>query len=175
MWRDALAAHRAGRIRVTEARGSDFIGLRHTLLEMALPALRAGRTVRLPLPLDVPHTFTYTGDMARTMITLATDERAYGRAWHVPSPPAVTVREFVRRAAAAGGFREPRLGRIPYSLVHAAGWFDKFAREFREMRYQFERPFELDSSETQAVFGLRPTGLSEALRATLRAAAPVAA
>jgi nucleoside-diphosphate-sugar epimerase len=175
MWRDALAAHRAGRIRVTEARGSDFIGLRHTLLEMALPALRAGRTVRLPLPLDVPHAFTYTADMARTLIALARDERAHGRAWHVPSPAAVTVREFVRRAAAAGGFGEPRLARIPDALVYAAGWFDKFAREFREMRYQFQRPFELDSSETQAVFGLRPTGLDDALRATLRTAVPATA
>jgi nucleoside-diphosphate-sugar epimerase len=173
MWNAALAAHRAGRIRVTEARASDFIGLRHTLLEMALPALRAGKTVRLPLPLDVPHSFTYTGDVARTLITLAGDERAFGRAWHVPSPPAVTAREFVNRAAAAGGFGAPRLARIPDPLVYAAGWFDKFAHEFREMRYQFRRPFELDSTETQEVFGLRPTGLDEALRATLRAAAPV--
>jgi nucleoside-diphosphate-sugar epimerase len=175
MWNDALAAHRAGRIRVTEARASDFIGLHHTLLEMALPALRAGKTVRLPLPLDVPHSFTYTGDVARTLITLAGDERAFGRAWHVPSPPAVTACEFVNRAAAAGGFAAPRLARIPGSLVYAAGWFDKFAREFREMRYQFDRPFVLDSAETQATFGLRPTGLDEALRATLRGATAVPA
>jgi nucleoside-diphosphate-sugar epimerase len=171
MWNDALAAHRAGRIRVTEARASDFIALRHTLLETVLPALRAGRrTVRLPLPLDVPHTFTYTVDVARTMITLARDDRAFGRAWHVPSPPPVTARELVRRAAAAGGFREPKVTRYFDPLVRMSSWFNPFTREFLEMRYQFERPFVLDSSQTQEVFGLRPTDLDEALRATLRSA-----
>ena len=34
------------------------------------------------------------------------------------------------------------------------------------MSYQFERPFILDSSETEEVFGLRPTDLDEALAAT---------
>jgi nucleoside-diphosphate-sugar epimerase len=171
MWNDALAAHRAGRIRVTEARASDFIALRHTLLEQSLPALRAGRTVRMPLPLDIPHTFTYTVDVARTLVTLARDDRAFGRAWHVPSPPPVSVREFVRRAAAAGGFREPKLARYFDPMVRMSAWFNPFTREFLEMRYQFERPFELDSTQTQQVFGLRPTGLDDALRATVREAA----
>ena len=167
MWNDALAAHRAGRIRVTEARASDFISPRHSMLEQALPALRAGKTVRLPMPLDVPHTYTYTADVARTLVALAGDERAFGRAWHVPSPPPVTARELVTRAAAAGGFRTPTVRRYPDPMVKMAGWFDKFIPEFMEMRYQFERPFELDSTQTQAVFGLRPTGLDEALRETL--------
>jgi nucleoside-diphosphate-sugar epimerase len=175
MWEEALAAHRAGRIRVTEARASDFIGLRHTMLEVVLPALRAGRTARLPFAPDVPHTYTYTGDVARTLITLARDERAFGRAWHVPSPPAVTAREFVRRAAAAGGFPAPKVGRYPAPIVHMAGWFNPFTREFREMLYQFQRPFELDWSQTEQVFGLRPTSMDEALRATLAAAPRVAA
>ena len=68
MWQDALDAMRAGRISgVTEVRASDFISPRYTLLERALPAMRAGRTVWLPTPLDVPHTFTYTGDVARAL------------------------------------------------------------------------------------------------------------
>jgi len=175
MWNEALAAHRAGRIRVTEARASDFVGLRHSLLEMVLPALRSGRTARLATPLDVPHSFTYTGDVARTLVTLARDGRAFGRAWHVPSPPPVTAREFVQRAAAVGGFREPKLARYPDPLVRMSSWFNPFTREFLEMRYQFERPFELDSTETQQVFGLRPTALDDALRATLRSAAPAPA
>jgi nucleoside-diphosphate-sugar epimerase len=175
MWNDALAAHREGRIRVTEARASDFIGLRHTMLEVVLQALRTGRTARLPIPLDVPHTYSYTGDVARTLVTLARDDRAFGRAWHVPSPPPVTAREFVRRAAAAGGFGEPKVARYPGPMVRMAGWFDPFTREFREMLYQFQRPFELDASETERVFGLRPTPLDEALRATLAVEPKVAA
>ena len=174
LWEDALAAYRAGRISgVTEVRASDFISPRHSTVEFALPALRAGRTVRLPGPLDVPHTFTYTADVARALIALGRDERAWGRAWHVPSPPAITMRELVRRIARVGGFPEPTVRSIPGPVMYASGWFNPFAKEMREMSYQFERPFILDSSETEAVFGLRATDLDEALAATIRE--PVAA
>lgn len=174
MWEDAVEAYSAGRISgVTEVRASDFIANRHSVIELALPAIRAGRTVRLPGPVDVPHTFTYTADVARSLIALARDERAWGRAWHVPSPPAVTMRELVRRVARAGGHPEPTVRSYPGPVIYMAGWFDAFAKEFREMSYQFERPFVLDSSETEKVFGLRATDLDEALAATVRE--PVAA
>jgi nucleoside-diphosphate-sugar epimerase len=169
LWADALMAYRAGRISgVTEVRASDFISPKHSTLEFVLPALRAGRTVRLPGPLDMPHTFTYTGDVARALIALGRDERAWGRAWHVPSPAAVTMRELVRRTARVGGFPEPTVRSIPGPVMYASGWFVKFMKEMREMSYQFDRPFILDSSETEAVFGLRATDLDEALAATIR-------
>jgi nucleoside-diphosphate-sugar epimerase len=159
---------------VFEARGSDYISPKHSLLEMALPAMRAGKTARLPAPLDIPHTFTYTGDMARTMIALAQDPRAWGRAWHVPSPPAMTVRELLTRTARVAGLPEPKLAKYPYALVRAAGLWDKFAREYLEMSYQFASPFVLDSSLVTRTFGLVNTPVDEALRETL-GRVPVAA
>jgi len=172
MWQDALAAHRAGRIRVTEVRASDFISPRHSLLEQAVPAMRAGRTVWLPVPLDVPHSFSYTGDLARTMIVAATTERSWGRAWHVPSAPALTVRELLVRAAQLGGFAPPVLRRFPALVVRTAGLVNPFVREFLEMRYQYERPYLLDATATRAALGVDPTPLDDALRATLEQFAP---
>jgi nucleoside-diphosphate-sugar epimerase len=163
MWQDALASG----VRVIEARGSDYISPRYSLIELALPALRAGKTAWMPAPLDIPHTFTYTGDMARTMITLATDPRAWGRAWHVPSAPPMTVRELLERTARVAGLPSPKLAKYPMPVVRAAGLFDKFTKEFVEMSYQFRRPFELDSSLTTRTFGLTHTPVDEALRATL--------
>jgi nucleoside-diphosphate-sugar epimerase len=167
MWQEALAAHRAGRVRVTEVRASDFIAPRNSLLEMALPRLRAGRTVWLPAPLDVPHTFTYTWDVARSLIVAARDERAWGQTWHVPSPAPMTLRELVRRALAVGGFAEPTIRRIPGPVIRAAVLVDPFTRAFLEMRYQFERPFVLDSTRATETFGLHASDLTEALRAAL--------
>ncbi len=169
MWEEALAGHRAGRVRVLEARASDFIGPKHSMVELALPALRAGKTVRLPMPLDIPHSFTYTEDVARALITLAGDERAWGQAWHVPTAAPMTAREFVGRIARVGGFASPKISRIPEVAVRVAGLFDKITREFIEMSYQFKRPFVLDSSRVTATFGLRPTDVDEALRVTLGA------
>ena len=40
-------------------------------------------------------------------------------------------------------------------------------RELREVLYQFERPFVLDSSAATETFGLQPTPMEEALATTL--------
>jgi nucleoside-diphosphate-sugar epimerase len=170
MWQEALASG----VKVFEARGSDYISLKYSLLEMALPAMRSGKTARLPAPLDIPHTFTYTGDMSRTMIALAQDPRAWGKAWHVPSAPAMTIRELLTRTAQAAGLPSPKLGTYPFAMIRAVGLWDKFAREYIEMSYQFKRPFEMDSSLVTRTFGVVHTPVDEALRATV-ASVPVAA
>ena len=40
-------------------------------------------------------------------------------------------------------------------------------RELEEVRYQFERPFVVDSSAYQATFGARPIPINDALAATV--------
>ncbi|WP_255218382.1 hypothetical protein [Nocardia abscessus] len=58
---------------------------------------------------------------------------------------------------------------MPAAMLWAAGLFDANAREMREMRYQFDRPFVLDSSAATAAFGIEPTPTVESLRATITA------
>jgi nucleoside-diphosphate-sugar epimerase len=169
MWREALAAHRAGRVRVTEARASDFIGpgASSLLTTMILPRVRRGQPVSLPANFDVPHSFTYTGDVGATLATLGTDPRALGRAWHVPTAPAVTLREVAQRFAALVGAPEPQLRVMSDAMLRLGGLFNTMAREFRKVRYQFDRPFVIDSSAAQETFGLTPTPLDDALRSVV--------
>lgn len=135
MWADALAAHRAGRARVTEVRGSDYIGLGGTSLPMmVLPKVLAGQRVFLPVAWDAPHTWTYVGDVARTLVAAATDPRAWGRAWHVPSAPPMSMRALADRAAKRAGVPAPRLTRMPYPVLWLGGLADPFAREMRRPR-----------------------------------------
>jgi len=169
MWRDAYAAHAAGRIRATEARASDFIGAgaRSLFNEMVAPGVLAGKVATAPVNFDAPHSVTFTGDVGRTMAVLGTDERAWGRAWHVPTAPATTMRDLANRLAALAGAPSPRLRRMPGFVLRLGRLFQPTAREFLEMRYQFERPFVLDSSAATATFGLKPTDLDDALRTML--------
>ncbi|SCF36621.1 Nucleoside-diphosphate-sugar epimerase [Micromonospora viridifaciens] len=170
MWADALAAHRAGRARITEGRGSDYFGVGATSLAMmALPRVLAGRRVFLPIDWDAPHTWTYIPDVARTLVAAATDERAWGRAWHVPSAPAVPMRELAARAAALVGAPEPKLARMPYPLLWLAGLANPMARELRETAYQFDRPYVMDSSAATATLGIEPTPLDRAIKETVAA------
>jgi len=169
MWQDALAAHRAGRVRVAEARGSDFIGAgaRSILSEVVLPRVHKGQRALAPVNFDVPHSLTFTGDAGRLLATLGTDDRAWGRAWHVPTPPAGTLREACAEYANLVGAPAPKLTRVPPAVIRLVGLTNVEARETVEMRYQFERPFVLDSTAAQETFGLVPTSRTEALRTML--------
>ncbi|MEU5827420.1 NAD-dependent epimerase/dehydratase family protein [Micromonospora tulbaghiae] len=179
MWADALAAHRAGRARITEVRGSDYIGLGgKSLPMMVLPKVLAGQRVFLPVAWDAPHTWTYVGDVARTLVAAATDPRAWGRAWHVPSAPPMSMRAIADRAAERAGAPAPRLTRMPYPVLWLGGLADPFAREMRETAHQFAGPFVMDSTAASETFGIEGTPLDrvvDEMVTGLRAAAPAAA
>ena len=97
MWRDALAAHRAGRIKATEVRASDYIEDNGLLTFVLGQPILAGKRAYSPEPLNVKHSWTSIEDVARTLVTVATDERAWGHAWMVPT----------QRAADRTGTRRP--------------------------------------------------------------------
>ncbi len=171
VWRDALAAHEAGRVRATEVRGSDYFGPgcldQSHLGERFVPALLAGKTVRFAGDPAQPHSWTYVPDVARTLVAAGEGDRAWGRAWHVPTNEPMSVREVAERLCALAGVPDPGVKAMPHWLLRAAGLFSPMLGELEELRYQFVRPFVLDSGESQAALGLAPTPMDEALAATL--------
>ncbi|WP_248961084.1 NAD-dependent epimerase/dehydratase family protein [Sphaerisporangium perillae] len=171
MWSDALAAHQAGRIRMTEVRGSDYFGPGMTdqsvLGERFIGPIVAGKPAWVPADPDQPHSLTYLPDVAQALATVATDERAWGRAWHVPTAPALTIRQLAGRVATSAGAPAPRVRSIPHWVMRAAGLASPLLRELEETRYQFVRPFVLDSSAFESTFGIAPTSLDDALRRTI--------
>ncbi|MEU8144863.1 NAD-dependent epimerase/dehydratase family protein [Nonomuraea sp. NPDC048901] len=173
IWNDALAAHKAGRIRTTEVRGSDYFGPGATdqshLGGRFLVPFRAGKTIQLVFPADVPHSWTYLPDVADALIVAGTDERAWGRPWHVPTSDPLSFRQIGERMAAIEGRPVPKLATLPWPLVQAMGLFSPMVRELKHVRYQFTAPYVLDSSAFQRTFGVAPTPIDEALAATLEA------
>ena len=172
VWLDALAAHRAGRVRATEVRPSDFYGPgvgAAMLGERPLARLLAARSVPLLGDPDALHTVTYVPDVARLLVTVAADERAWGRAWHVPSAAALTQRQTVGVFAAAAGVPMPKLSVPPKAALALAGLVAPIVRELRETRHQFERDWVIDSTRAERTFGLAPTPLAEGARRTVEA------
>jgi nucleoside-diphosphate-sugar epimerase len=170
MWRDALAAHESGRIRATEVRASDFIGpgvLQSHLGERAIPKLLKGKGVQVLGNPDMVHSFTFMPDVARALVTAATDERAWGMAWHVPTNPAITPREMITMMSKIAGVAPVKVSGIPSALLKVGGLFSPLFRELPEMLYQFDRPFIVDSSRFTSTFGQKATPLHELLGATV--------
>jgi nucleoside-diphosphate-sugar epimerase len=176
MWEDALAARAAGRLRVTEARASDFIGptvpagQSHVVRQLA--ALRRGRRAWVVGDPDAPHSWSYIPDVAATLALLGTDPRAEGRAWHVPTEPPRSQRQALTDLAAAMGAPPARVSGLPWPVLRAIGAIQPQMREIVAIRHQWDQPFVLDSAETTEVFGLQPTPWDEVVRAT--AASPAA-
>ena len=164
MWRDALAAHEAGRIRATEVRASDYIEANGVLSTVLGKPLLAGRRAYAPAPLDVPHSWTSITDCATALVTVAADEQALGQAWLVPTNPALTVRQLATRFAEVNGAPRAKVTAIPYPVLWTTGLFSPLVKELRATRYQFTRPFVVDSSATTQTFGLEPVPMDEALR-----------
>lgn len=165
MWRDALAAHEAGRIRTTEVRGSDYVEANSFISVVLAKPLRAGKRAFVPAALDVPHSWTLISDVARTLVTVATDERAWGTPWLVPTNPPLTVRQLATRFTEAVGAPPAKVGVMPYPVLWTAGLFSPMIKELRTTRYQFTRPFTVDTSRTEETFDLKPGDLDAGLRA----------
>ena len=159
MWRDALAAHEAGRVRATEVRGSDYVGpgVQGHLGDRVVPHLLAGKGVTVIKSADTAHTWTAVEDVARLLVRVAVDERAWGRPWHVPSNPPRTQREAIGDLCRIAGVQPVTVKEYPGLLIHAMGLFNPVMRELPEVAYQFEEPFVLDATAAQHAFGLAPT------------------
>ncbi|MGW4383674.1 NAD-dependent epimerase/dehydratase family protein [Kitasatospora sp. NPDC004531] len=159
MWREALAAHRAGRVRVTEVRGSDYLApnAAGVLDGRAFSRALASRAVYVLGDPSAPHSWTAPADVARLLVAVGADERAWGRAWHVPSNAPRSQRQVIAELCAAAGRPTVRLTRIPRPVLALFGLADPMLRAVRETAYQFERPFVLDDTATRETFGLAPT------------------
>lgn len=116
------------------------------------------------MPLDHPHTFSSSKDVAAALVTVATDERAWGKPWHTPANDPLTVRELARRFAHVTSSPEPKLTAVPYAAIWSAGLLVPLARELRITRYQWDRPFVMDSTAITQTFSLKPQPLDDALR-----------
>jgi hypothetical protein len=97
--------------------------------------------------------------VGRALAVLGTDDRSWGRAWHVPTAPPVSQRELVGRLCDAAGIDTVGVHHLPWPIIRAAGVAVPMLRELQETRHQFDGPFVIDSKRFTATFGIRATSL----------------
>ncbi|WP_067574742.1 NAD-dependent epimerase/dehydratase family protein [Nocardia acidivorans] len=169
MWLDALTAHQAGRARVAEVRAAAFLGrdAATSVYNMfVVPKLLAGEPVSYPGDLDVAKSWSYVGDVARTLAAVARSEVGWGRAWHVPSHR-ISVRELTVELAAAAAMPAPEFVPMTRTELAWAGSENSVIAEMIEMYYAFEHPDVLDATATERAFGLAATPLDAIIAETV--------
>ncbi|WP_162458321.1 NAD-dependent epimerase/dehydratase family protein [Pseudactinotalea terrae] len=176
MWETLMDAHRAGRVRVTEIRASDYCGPESLATQGAHVGARfvdpilAGRTAYVVGEPDAPHTWTAVGDIAATVMAVLGTDVGWGRAWIVPTEPPRSLNQVAADIAAAAGLPRVRVRQYPAVLSWLMGVLVPMMRELREISYQHVEPFVSDGSDTTDLLGVTATPWNEVISSTVAAA-----
>ncbi len=163
---------KSGNLQALIARAADFYGpsIRNSvLIETVFDPLSKGKKANWLGKDDVKHSFTYTPDAGKATAILGNSEEAYGQVWHLPtaSDP-MTGKEWVEKIARQLG-SEPKHRVVSKNMLRIIGLFNSVMRESVEMIYQFERPYEFDSSKFESHFNFSPTSYETGIRQIIEA------
>lgn len=160
---------KAGGLEAMIARSADFYGpnARTSVLNLLVfDKLAKGSTAMWLVNDSVPHSFTFTPDAAKSLVTLADSPPAWNQTWHVPTAPnPPTGKQYVEMIAREFGVA-PKHRVLGRALLKIAGWFDSDIRESYEMLYQSDSPYVFDSTKFAKAFRVEPTSYAEGIRRT---------
>jgi len=117
----------------------------------------------------VRHSFTYTGDAAKALYLLASDENSWNQAWHLPTAADPLTGAGYIAAAAAALDKAPLSMVLPKWMIRMGGLFDKTTAELHEMLYQYEYDYLFDSSKFEKTYNFQPVSYEEGIKATANA------
>ena len=169
MAKEALEAHKQGKLRVATGRASDFYGpfvKESALGDRVFEPLLGGKAAGLAGDIDRPHSYTFIGDFGEALAVLGERDEADGEAWHVPNAPTRSTREVVTRAFELAG-KPPKMSAMGRLMMRLGGIFIPGARETVEMMYAYEKPYVVDDGKFKRAFGNISTPLEEGLEQTL--------
>lgn len=164
-----LDAHDRGDIEVVIGRASDYFGPRGLTSQMGervFGRLLAGKKAQVMGDPDTRHTYTYLPDIGKALVTLATSSGATGQVWHIPSPPAITTRHFIKAITDQLG-EDPGISVMPPTLLAVLSWFSPMLRAIKDEAFQVENDWIMDDSKYREAFGHGETPLEVAIDVTL--------
>lgn len=164
---------KAGKLTATIARAADFYGPRADktgfLNILVIDKFKKNSTAMWLGKDDQTHSYTFTPDAAKGLYLLSQDETSWNQVWHLPTAnPAPDGKGYVNMIATQMGVK-PKYMKLGSFMLTLSGWFDGTIREMKEMLYQSNYPYILDSSKFEKHFNVKPTSYEEGIRLTLAA------
>lgn len=168
--RQLLIQRESSGARVRSVAAGDFVGpgVRGSIAgDFLIPRLLKGSTIRALGNPDLPHAYTYVPDLVAALIAAAELPDEGHQLLMAPNAGSLTHRELATGLAGAAGLPAPEVTRLPNWLTTMAGWFNGDLRELKEIRYQVETPFEVDTRADETRMGLTPTPWSTVFEETV--------
>jgi nucleoside-diphosphate-sugar epimerase len=167
MTKALFESHASGQLSAVSVRGSDFFGpWEPNNGEMIFNAALKKKPINMLGKLDQPHSFTYVKDFGQALAIAGTNDKALGKAWHVPSGKAYTQQEIVDMISSQIGY-EIKARTAGKFILNLIGIFNPSVKEVIEMLYQYEAPFVIDASAMEKEFGLFATPMAQRISETL--------
>jgi len=171
-----LEAISKGDLQALIARSADFYGpntpLKSILTEMVFKPLSKSKNAKWFGNSHSPHSFTYTPDAGKATALLGNTADAFNQVWHLPTaanPPC--GKEWIHMIAKEMGV-QPGYHVIPKWVFNISELFVPFMKELNEMIYQYEKPYQFDSSKFEKQFFFKPTSYLEGIRRIIKTEYP---
>ena len=160
-----------GKLEAIIARAPDFFGpvkkQNSMLMNLVYDNLVKGKTSKWFCNADVVHTMGYTPDLAKATAILGNTPDAYNQIWNLPTDMnSLTGRQWVKLFSDEMKTSD-KIQVLPLWSLNLLGVFVPILKEMSEMMYQFDRPYNFDSSKFINRFKFSPTSNKEAVRQTI--------
>lgn len=161
-------AHYSRKLKMVIARSAEAYGprvLEGSLGRSVFTPLLDHKAATVPGDLDLPHSYAYIRDLARNTATLAESPEAWGKVWHLPCSSPITrqqifdiLRDMLSRNVDVNTFT---------GKTGLFGWFNDVPPVWRDLMYQFNKPFVSNHTRFATTFGERCTAFPQGLWETL--------
>jgi len=161
-----MAEVKAGTIRASIARAPDFYGtdsLNSFVDMMVITKYAAKQTAQWIGNPNKKHNFIYIPDAGKAMFLLGQNPDSDNQVWHLPTPSAITGKEFMAIAARAYGVK-PKFFVLRRYMLWLIGLFQKVVMGTVEMYYQYDHDYIFDSSKFEKAFNFKPTSYEDGLK-----------
>jgi nucleoside-diphosphate-sugar epimerase len=157
---------KAGNIRASIARAPDFYGtdsLNSFVDMMVITKYAAKQTAQWIGNPNKKHNFIYIPDAGKAMFLLGQNPDSDNQVWHLPTPPAITGKQFMEIVARAYGVK-PKFMVLRKFMLWLIGLFQKVVMGSVEMYYQYDHDYIFDSSKFEKAFNFKPTSYEDAIK-----------
>jgi len=157
---------KAGNLNASIARAADFYGAesKNSFVDMMVLDKYAKKQKAQWLGnANCKHNFTFVPDAGKAMAILGQHPESDNQIWHLPTPPAISGKEFINIAANVFNV-EPKYMAINKFLLSLAGLFNTNIRNSVEMYYQYNHDYIFDSSKFEKAFDFKLLSYEEGIK-----------
>lgn len=163
---------RKGSLTALVARSADFLGPNNSvLIETVYKNFRKGKKANWFADANKVHNFTFYTDAAKGTAILGNTPFAFNQVWHLPTDKTkLTGKEWIELFAKQMNVK-PSYIVVSAWLAGIIGLFVPMLKELKEMMYQYDRDYFLNSSKFDKTFNYTPITPEEAVRIMVQSSA----